>query len=108
MFNSFRKGVFIVNAWNNFNRGAWVDNINVGDFIQTNYTEYLGDESFLTSPTDATMKLWESLTEMVYELQPNCVVHGGSAQNIRWVGNEEGYALEEHWSTVRKDRKSVV
>ncbi len=64
MFNSFRKGVFIVNAWNNFNRGAWVDNINVGDFIQTNYTEYLGDESFLTSPTDATMKLWESLTEM--------------------------------------------
>ena len=39
---------------------------------------------------------------MVYELQPNCVVHGGSAQNIRWVGNEEGYALEEHWSTVSK------
>ena len=35
-------------------------------------------------------------------VQPNCVVHGGSAQNIRWVGNEEGYALEEHWSTVRK------
>ena len=53
-----------MNAWNNFNRGAWVDNINVGDFIQTNYTEYLGDESFLTSPTDATMKLWDSLTEM--------------------------------------------
>ena len=64
MFNSFRKGVFIVNAWNNFNRGAWVDNINVGDFIQTNYTEYLGDESFLTSPTDATMKLWEYLKKI--------------------------------------------
>ena len=60
----FRKEVFVLNAWNNFNRGAWVDNINVGDFIQTNYTEYLGDESFLTSPTDATMKLWDALTEM--------------------------------------------
>lgn len=53
-----------MDAWNNFKKGAWIDNINVSDFIQTNYTEYLGDESFLTSPTDATMKLWDSLSEM--------------------------------------------
>ena len=37
---------------------------------------------------------------MVYELQPKCVVHGGNLANIRWVGNEQGYALEEHWSTM--------
>lgn len=43
---------------------------------------------------------WKEITEMVYELQPNCVVHGGDLANIRWVGNELGYALEEHWSTL--------
>ena len=43
---------------------------------------------------------WKEITEMVYELQPNCVVHGGDLANIRWVGNEQGYALEEHWSMM--------
>lgn len=63
---------------------------------------YYSTDSLHTRKITADYYPWESLTEMVYELQPNCVVHGGSAQNIRWVGNEEGYALEEHWSTVRK------
>ena len=43
---------------------------------------------------------WKEITEMVYELQSNCTVHGGDLANTRWVGNELGYALEEHWSTM--------
>ena len=33
--------------WKNFNEGKWMDEVNVDDFIQKNYTKYDGDESFL-------------------------------------------------------------
>ncbi len=45
--------------WNGFKEGLWQDNIDVRDFIQENYTEYKGDDSFLagsTERTDAVMK----------------------------------------------------
>lgn len=39
--------------------------INVRDFIQQNYTEYLGDESFLQTYTDKTFKLWQKCQELL-------------------------------------------
>ena len=45
------------NEWYGFNKGVWEDEINVRDFIQNNYTEYTGDESFLAGPTENTKKL---------------------------------------------------
>ena len=39
--------------------------INVRDFIQQNYTEYLGDDSFLRSYTDKTFKLWQKCQELL-------------------------------------------
>ena len=50
--------------WNGFVGGDWQENINVRDFIQANYTEYLGDDSFLagaTKRTSALMKKIEAL-----------------------------------------------
>ena len=47
--------------WNGFNKGVWTEEINVRDFIQTNYTEYRGDESFLTGATDRTKELMKKL-----------------------------------------------
>ena len=50
--------------WNGFNKGVWQDGINVRDFIQQNYKEYKGDDSFLagaTPRTDAMMKKVNSL-----------------------------------------------
>ena len=73
----------------------WFDGANGG-------RGYYGTDSLHTRKISADYYPWEELTRMVYELQPNCVVHGGDLANIRWVGNEEGYALEEHWSTVRR------
>ena len=35
--------------WENFKRGKWCDEVNVSDFIKTNYLEYKGKEDFLTS-----------------------------------------------------------
>lgn len=50
--------------WNGFKKGVWQDEINVRDFIQTNYKEYKGDHSFLegaTPRTEAMMKKLNSL-----------------------------------------------
>ena len=50
--------------WLGFNGKKWKNEIDVRDFIQCNYTEYKGDESFLESSTDRTetlMKKVESL-----------------------------------------------
>ena len=33
--------------WKGFKSGIWQQEINVRDFIQANYKEYLGDSSFL-------------------------------------------------------------
>ena len=44
-------------AWNNFNEGTWMDEINVRDFIQKNYTPYDGNEEFLTPATERTLSL---------------------------------------------------
>ena len=47
--------------WQGFNGNIWKKEINVRDFIQTNYTPYDGDASFLTGATEATNKLWDCL-----------------------------------------------
>ncbi len=43
--------------WDGFKKGAWTEEINVRDFIQTNYKEYTGDDSFLAGPTERTSDL---------------------------------------------------
>ncbi|TDA64044.1 MAG: formate C-acetyltransferase [Clostridia bacterium] len=50
-----------------FKPGPWQEEINVRDFIITNYTPYLGDSSFLTGPTPRTSKLWNKCLELLQE-----------------------------------------
>ena len=50
--------------WRSFKGSHWADDVNVRDFIQNNYTQYDGDQSFLENPTDATDKLWEEVQEL--------------------------------------------
>ena len=52
-------------AWRDFKDGEWQKSINVSNFIKNNYTEYLGDESFLEGPTENTKKLWDILSGML-------------------------------------------
>ncbi len=47
--------------WNGFNQGVWQDEINVRNFIQTNYKEYTGDDSFLSGATERTKALMKKL-----------------------------------------------
>src|SRR5215467_8127304 len=57
----------VISPWSGFNTGLWQKEINVRDFIQQNYTEYDGDESFLASATDRTNKIWATLNELFLE-----------------------------------------
>ncbi len=47
--------------WRGFTTGAWAEGIDVRDFIQRNYTPYEGDASFLSGPTEKTLRLWDTL-----------------------------------------------
>ncbi len=47
--------------WNGFKKGVWQNEINVRDFIQTNYKEYTGDSEFLASATARTSAIMEKV-----------------------------------------------
>ncbi len=47
--------------WNGFKSGVWQNEINVRDFIQTNYKEYCGDASFLSGATERTRALMDKV-----------------------------------------------
>lgn len=49
------------------NNGNWNSDIDVRDFIVRNYTPYDGGESFLTSPTERTQRLWNRTKELLNE-----------------------------------------
>lgn len=44
--------------WRGFKGTHWVEEVDVRDFIQNNYTPYDGDASFLAPATENTNKLW--------------------------------------------------
>ena len=51
-------------AWEGFESGTWLREINVKSFIKHNYTPYDGDDSFLEGPTQDTLDLWEQVMEL--------------------------------------------
>ena len=53
--------------WRNFKEGNWTTNIDVQDFIQQNYTQYNGDESFLAGKTEKTKKVWDKCEKLLKE-----------------------------------------
>ena len=54
--------------WNGFADGAWQTEINVRDFIQTNYCEYTGNADFLAQATPRTKALMKKL-EALFALE---------------------------------------
>ena len=53
--------------WDGFKEGNWQNSIDVNDFIQKNYTQYDGDESFLESTTKKTDKVWGKCKDLLKE-----------------------------------------
>ena len=53
--------------WKGFKEGAWTKEINVSDFIKTNYNGYDGDESFLEGTTEKTNRVWGKCSDLLKE-----------------------------------------
>lgn len=60
-----------MNCWRNFLGKKWKENVDTRDFILNNYTEYLGDDSFLEAPTGRTTKLWEKVLDLTEKEREN-------------------------------------
>ena len=57
--------------WEGFKLGNWANTVNVRDFIVENYEEYLGDESFLVGPTDASTQLNNMFIDLLRQEKEN-------------------------------------
>jgi len=53
--------------WRGFKEGSWMKEINVRDFMNQNYTEYLGTSSFLTGSTESSLVLNKRILEQLEE-----------------------------------------
>ena len=85
----------------NFNEGIWEKEINVRDFIISNFTPYEGDDSFLASPTENTRKLWEQLSEQMKIERERKGVYDIDEKTISTIDSHEaGY--------INKDLETIV
>ena len=87
--------------WNGFKTGKWCNEINVRDFIKSNYTEYTGDDSFLAGPTQATITLNEKIKEYELEEVKRGGVYAADTSIISTItSHEAGY--------IDKDLEKIV
>ena len=87
--------------WKNFKNGDWKTEINVRDFIQTNYTPYEGNDSFLTPATESTKKLWNEVLNLYKKEKENGGVLSVDAETISTItSHEAGY--------INRDLEQIV
>ena len=53
--------------WRYFKEGKWNKEVDVRDFMDKNYKEYLGDSSFLVGPTESSTKLHQMVVDLLEE-----------------------------------------
>ncbi len=75
---------------------VWFDGANGG-------SGYYGGANETRKIDNRTYYEWEKTTAMVRELQPSAVIFSDGGPDIRWVGNEEGWANETNWSIMRRN-----
>ena len=46
---------------------------------------------------------WEKTYQIIRELQPQACIFGDGGPEVRWVGNEEGWAGETNWSIIKHE-----
>lgn len=75
---------------------VWFDGANGG-------SGYYGGANETRKIDNKTYYQWDKTVAIVRELQPNAVIFSDGGPDIRWVGNEEGWANETNWSIMRRD-----
>jgi alpha-L-fucosidase len=77
----------------------WVDGANGG-------TGYYGGANEERRIDRRTYYRWPETVSVVKALQPHTLIFSDAGPDIRWIGNERGFAGETNWSTI--DTDSVV
>lgn len=54
-----------IKAWEGFKGTKWKNNIDVENFIESNYQEYVGNEEFLSGISKKTQKLWAKCRKLL-------------------------------------------
>lgn len=73
----------------------WFDGANGG-------SGYYGGANETREIDNRTYYEWDKVTAMIRDLQPNAVIFSDAGPDIRWVGTEEGTAMETNWSIMRR------
>ncbi|WP_442590278.1 discoidin domain-containing protein [Pedobacter sp. AW31-3R] len=71
---------------------SWHDGANGGD-------GYYGGKNEARKIDRSTYYGWDTTWDMIRKLQPSATIFGDVGPDIRWVGNEEGFAGETCWAT---------
>lgn len=89
------------NYWRGFKGTKWKDDIDVRDFIINNYTEYLGDDTFLVDSTDAVNEQWKIISKYNKLENENGGVYNADTKIVSQINSHEsGY--------IQKDLEKVV
>ena len=75
---------------------VWFDGANGG-------TGYYGGANEDRKVNRKTYYNWPKIWNQVRELQPNAVIFSDAGPDVRWVGNESGFAGETNWATLNRD-----
>lgn len=78
-------------AYQNFQPGLWQKEINVRDFIQKNYTEYKGNDSFLAPATSTTLQLWSEVLKLMEKEREKGVLDADTEVVSSITSHKAGY-----------------
>ncbi|MEG0293936.1 formate C-acetyltransferase [Enterococcus sp.] len=88
-------------AWNGFKGGRWESEVDTRGFIQANYTEYRGDDSFLEGIAPSTDKLWTKLQELFdVQHERNGVYDMDTNNPATLTSHGPGYLIKEEEKIV--------
>ncbi|WP_425905318.1 formate C-acetyltransferase [Nitrobacter sp. TKz-YC02] len=82
--------------WNDFQPGDWLSSIDVRNFIVRNATPYIGDESFLTGPSQRTRAVWAKLQPYFAEEQKKGVLAVDAQTPSTLLSHKAGYIDREN------------
>ena len=75
---------------------VWFDGANGGD-------GYYGGANEVRTVDKLTYYEWEKTYNLVRDLQPGAVMFSDGGPDVRWVGNEHGFAYETTWGNLMRD-----
>lgn len=84
----------------NFKETVWKKEVNVRDFIISNYTPYDGDDSFLSAPTTRTLRLWDKVKSLMEEERKNGGVRSIDPHTISTIAAHDAGYIDGELETI--------